>query len=231
MSKSFGNVVNPDEVIKDYGADSMRLYEMFMGPLEQTKPWSTQGVDGVFRFLNRIWRLFVTEEGTLAPTIAAGDPDPATLKLLHQTIKKVTEDLEGMRFNTAISQMMIFINEMYKHEVHSRAAMETFVLVLAPFAPHLAEELWQKLGKKKTLAYEPWPKFDQALASEDEVEIVLQVNGKVRDRLRVPKGTPKEKLEAEARANERVKSYIDGKTVVKSVVVPDRLVNFVVKES
>ncbi len=231
MSKSFGNVVNPDEVILQYGADSMRLYEMFMGPLEQTKPWSMQGVDGVFRFLNRVWRLFVAENGAIAPSMKDVPADQEMLRLLHQTIKKVTGDLDGMRFNTAISQMMIFINEMYKREVYPRKEMEKFVLILAPFAPHLAEELWKILGHSYTLAYETWPVYDALLATEDEVEIVLQVNGKIRDRIQVARGITKEELENRARANERIQQYIRGKNVVKSIVVVDRLVNFVVKEN
>jgi leucyl-tRNA synthetase len=231
MSKSFGNVVNPDDVITQYGADSMRLYEMFMGPLEQTKPWSMQGVDGVFRFLNRVWRLFVTEDGMLAPSMKDISADQKMLKLLHQTIKKVTGDLDGMRFNTAISQMMIFINEMYKRTEYSRREMEKFVLILAPFAPHLAEELWKLMGHPHTLAYESWPKYDASLAAEDEAEVVLQVNGKIRDRIQVARGISKEELEKRARANERVIQYIEGKTIVKTIVVVDRLVNFVVKEN
>ncbi len=230
MSKSFGNVVNPDDVIKQYGADSMRLYEMFMGPLEQTKPWSMQGVDGVFRFLNRVWRLFVTEDGMLAPSMKDIAADQEMLKLLHQTIKKVTGDLEGMRFNTAISQMMIFINEMYKRTEYSRSEMEKFVLILAPFAPHVTEELWMLMGHPHTLAYESWPVYDASLAAEDEAEVVLQVNGKIRDRIQVARGISKEELEKRARANERVKQYIEGKTIIKTIVVVDRLVNFVVKD-
>ncbi|MGD0337600.1 MAG: leucine--tRNA ligase [Bacteroidota bacterium] len=230
MSKSFGNVVNPDEVIRQYGADSMRLYEMFMGPLEQTKPWSMQGVDGVFRFLNRVWRLFVAENGAIALSIKDVPADQEMLRLLHQTIKKVTGDLDGMRFNTAISQMMIFINEMYKREVYPRKEMEKFVLILAPFAPHIAEELWKILGHSHTLAYETWPVYDVQLATEDEVEIVLQVNGKIRDRIQVARGITKEELENRARANERIQQYIRGKNVVKSIVVVDRLVNFVVRD-
>jgi leucyl-tRNA synthetase len=230
MSKSFGNVVNPDDVVRQYGADSMRLYEMFMGPLEQTKPWSMQGVDGVFRFLNRVWRLFITEEGQITPAMKNIPADQEMLKLLHQTIKKVTGDLDGMRFNTAISQMMIFINEMYRRKEYSRVEMEKFVLILAPFAPHLAEELWKLLGHPRTIAFEPWPVYDAALAVEDEAEVVLQVNGKIRDRIQVARGMSKEELEKRARANERVKQYIEGKTIVKTIVVVDRLVNFVVKE-
>jgi leucyl-tRNA synthetase len=231
MSKSFGNVVNPDDVIRQYGADSMRLYEMFMGPLEQTKPWSMQGVDGVFRFLNRVWRLFVAEDGKLSSSIKDIPADQQMLKLLHQTIKKVTDDLEGMRFNTAISQMMIFINEMYKRSEYSSSQMEKFILILAPFAPHLAEEVWKLMGHPQTLAYESWPVHDASLAAEDEAEVVLQVNGKIRDRIQVARGMSKEELEKRARANERVKQYIGGKTVVKSIVVVDRLVNFVVKDN
>ena len=231
MSKSFGNVVNPDDVVRRYGADSMRLYEMFMGPLEQTKPWSMQGVDGVFRFLNRVWRLFVTEEGTIAPTIQEVPADQEMLKLLHQTIKKVTGDLDGMRFNTAISQMMIFINEMYKRNEYSRREMEIFVLLLAPFAPHVAEELWKLLGHGTTLAFESWPVYDGVLAADDEAEVVLQVNGKIRDRIQVARGMSKEELEKRARANDKVRQYVEGKAIVKTVVVVDRLVNFVVKEN
>ncbi len=229
MSKSFGNVVNPDDVIKEYGSDSMRLYEMFMGPLEATKPWSMQGVDGVFRFLNRVWRLFITDDGNLSPAIKDVEVDPEFLKLLHQTIKKVTTDIEGMRFNTTISQLMIFVNEMYKRECYPKSGMETFLLLLAPLAPHLAEELWNRLGHASALAYEPWPSYDEKIAAEDQVEIVLQVNGKIRDRVTLPRGLTKEKLEEAARSNQRVKQFTDGKRIVKSIVVPDRLVNFVVQ--
>ncbi len=234
MSKSFGNVINPDDVIRDYGADTLRLFEMFMGPLEQVKPWNTKGVEGVHRFLNRVWRLYVKDDpdatvAELDATIQDVEPDEESLKLLHRSIKKITEDIEGLRFNTAISQMMIFVNEMNKRDVRPKAVMEIFVLLLSPFAPHLAEELWRLMGNTNTLAYEPWPEYDPALTVEDEVEIVLQVNGKVRDKMTVAKGTSREDLESAARDNERIQSNLEGKTVVKVIAVPDKLVNFVVR--
>ncbi len=234
MSKSFGNVINPDDVIREYGADTLRLFEMFMGPLEQVKPWNTKGVEGVHRFLNRVWRLYIADEPDgklplLDASITDVTPDDAVLRLLHKTIRKVGEDIEALRFNTAISQMMIFVNEMNKREVRPRTVMETFVLLLAPFAPHLAEELWSLMGHGATLAHEPWPAYDAALTVDDEVEVVVQVNGKLRDKMLVPKGTAVEELEARARANERVVPQLEGKTVVKVIAVPDKLVNIVVK--
>ncbi len=234
MSKSFGNVINPDDVIREYGADTLRLFEMFMGPLEQVKPWNTKGVEGVHRFLNRVWRLYIADEPDgklplLDASITDATPDDAVLRLLHKTICKVGEDIEALRFNTAISQMMIFVNEMNKRDVRPRVVMETFVLLLAPFAPHLAEELWSLLGHAETLAHAPWPAYDAALTVDDEVEVVLQVNGKLRDKMLVPKGTAVDELEARARANERVASQLDGRTVVKVIAVPDKLVNIVVR--
>ncbi|MCU0411892.1 MAG: leucine--tRNA ligase [Bacteroidetes bacterium] len=228
MSKSRGNVVNPDDVVQEYGADAMRLFEMFMGPLEEMKPWSTRGVEGVFRFLNRAWRLYVTEEGTLASNIVDDAPTEATERLYHQTVQKVGADIESLRFNTAISQMMIFVNEMMKLDARPRAVLEPFVLLLAPFAPHLAEELWQKLGHSHSLAYEPWPAFDPAKAAESSLEIVVQINGKVRAKIIVPAGTAATQLEALAFADENVRKYTDGKKIVKKIVVPDKLVNIVV---
>lgn len=229
MSKSFGNVVNPDVVIKEYGADSIRLYEMFLGPLEQVKPWNTKGIEGVFRFLSRVWRMYVTEEGTLNPKIQ-DVPAPLSLqRVLHKTIKKVGQDIDEIRFNTAIAQMMIFVNELYKSEIRPRSILEPFILVLAPFAPHIAEEIWQKLGHKNTLAYEPFPDYDEALTIDDEVEVVFQVNGKIRDKCLVQKGTAKDALEKLALDSEKVRQHFNGKKVVKVIVVPDKLVNVVVK--
>ena len=178
MSKSWGNVINPDDVVREYGADTLRLYEMFMGPLEATKPWSTEGVQGVYRFLGRVWRLYEEVDGS-APT-------PALVKALHQTIKNVTERTEALAFNTAISAMMEFVNAVTAQESRPRAVLEPFALLLAPYAPHLAEELWAILGHNQTLAYDPWPAFDPALLVESSVEIVVQVNGKVRAKLTVP---------------------------------------------
>jgi leucyl-tRNA synthetase len=234
MSKSFGNVINPDDVIREYGADTLRLFEMFMGPLEQVKPWNTKGVEGVHRFLNRVWRLFVREDtqaetAILDASITEADADTDTLRLLHKTIEKITSDIEGLRFNTAISQMMIFVNEMNKKDVRPRAVMDTFVLLLSPFAPHLAEELWRLLGHESTLAYEPWPEHDPAFTAEEEVELVLQVNGKVRDKILVPAGLDKQALEEVTRESETIRKYTDGKTIVKIIAVPDKLVNVVVR--
>jgi leucyl-tRNA synthetase len=231
MSKSRGNVVNPDVVVNEYGADSMRLFEMFMGPLEEMKPWSTHGVEGVYRFLNRVWRLFINEEGRIESSI--GD-DGASLefeRLFHQTVKKVGEDIEALRFNTAISQLMIFINEAYKVEKKPRMLMEQFILLLAPFAPHVAEEIWKRLGHQSSLAYAPWPAYDLKKTIESTVEVVFQVNGKVRSRMHVPAGTSEPELEKLALADANMLRFLDGKKVVKRIIVKDRLVNLVVPGS
>ena len=210
-------------MVREYGADAFRMYEMFMGPLEATKPWSTQGLEGVYRFLGRVWRLFCDEDGKLIVDDSA--PDPKLLKVLHQTIKKVGEDTDTLAFNTAISQMMIFVNEVTAQETRPRKLLEPFVLVLAPYAPHLAEELWEKLGHKQSLAYEPWPKYDAALLVESTVTVILQVNGKLRDRIEVPANASQSELEKLALANDRVKEFLAGKQVKKVIVVPGKLVN------
>jgi leucyl-tRNA synthetase len=231
MSKSRGNVVNPDDIVKVYGADSLRLYEMSMGPLEAVKPWSTKSVEGVSRFLHRAWRLVIdpdAETATLNPALKDVNPDTETLRQLHRTIQKVTEDTEGMRFNTAISAMIEFTNYLTKQEVRPRAVLEPFVLLLAPYAPHIAEELWRALGHPDTLAYAPWPKYDPALTKADEIEVPVQVNGKLKARLTVPADTDNAALEAAALADEKVKEQIAGKAVKKVIVVPKKLVNIVV---
>ena len=226
MSKSLKNVVNPDDVIRDYGADSLRLYEMFMGPLQAVKPWSTKGVEGVHRFLKRANRL-VTET-----PIADRAMTKAEAKSLNAMVKKVGEDLEAMAFNTAISAMMVYVNEaedFAKSGGLPREYLEKFVLCLAPFAPHLGEELWQFLGHTDTLAYEPWPKFDPAALVEDEVEVPVQVLGKLRGRIRVPVAATPAEMEAAAKANADVAKFLEGKTIVKVIAVPKRMVNFVVR--
>jgi leucyl-tRNA synthetase len=231
MSKSRGNVINPDDVIRDYGADSMRLYEMFMGPLEAVKPWQMNGVVGVYKFLGRAWRLVVDDDAetlTLNPAVKDVEPDKETLRVLHRTIQKVTEDTEGLRFNTAISAMMEFVNHVTRLEVKPRAVLEPFVLLLAPYAPHAAEELWRTLGHTTTLAYEPWPASDPALTKADEIEVPVQVNGKVRSRLKVPAEIGDKELEAAALADEAVKAQLAGKAVRMVKVVPRKLVNVVV---
>ena len=254
MSKSRGNVVNPDDVLVEYGADAFRLYEMFMGPLQDTKPWNTKGVEGVYRFLGRAWRLFVDEKSETAfeqaettaqnqdelldlvildSGIVDMDATPAQLKALHACIKKVTEDLDGMRFNTAISAMMVFINEAMTWQTKPLSVMKTFLQLLAPFAPHIAEELWARLHATfgqiaPSLAYAPWPKFDAALLVESEIEIPVQVNGKFRDTIKVAVDADNATLEAAAKASEKVQTFIAGKVIKKVIIVPKRMVNLIV---
>ncbi|HTX21274.1 MAG TPA: class I tRNA ligase family protein [Candidatus Aquilonibacter sp.] len=251
MSKSRGNVVNPDDVLREFGTDALRLYEMFMGPLEMVKPWSTKGVEGVYRFLGRVWRLFVDEKSETAfeqaeTTATAKDElldlilldgaitdvaaTPTQLKTLHACIKKVTEDLDGMRFNVAISALMVFVNEAMTWETKPVSVLRDFLILLQPFAPHLAEELWAKSGSQSeiALAYQPWPKFDPALLIESEIEIPVQVNGKLRDVIKVPANADNATLETAAKASEKVQQFIAGKTVKKVIVVPKKLVNLIV---
>jgi leucyl-tRNA synthetase len=228
MSKSVGNVVNPDEMIDRFGADAVRMYEMFMGPLEVMKPWSTKGVEGVTRFLDRVWRLVAGEEGGVSEALADMAPDVEGQRLLHRTIRKVTEDIEALRFNTAIAQLMIFSNEMTRLERRPRALLEPFVLLLSPFAPHLAEELWQRLGHTGSLAHETWPSWDPALVVEDTVTVAVQVNGKLRATVELPRGSDQAAAETAAMADERIQRHVDGGTVRKKIYVPDKLLNLVV---
>ena len=231
MSKARGNVINPDLVVEQYGADSLRLYEMFMGPLEAVKPWSMKGVEGVYRFLGRAWRMVVDADSDrveLDPRVRDVAPTPAQAKVLARTVAAVTDDLEGYRFNTAISRLMEFVNAFTGQEVRPKAAMEAFTLLLAPMAPHIAEELWEVLGHASTLAYEPWPTFDPALLVDDEVEVPVQVNGRLKVRVVVPAGAGAEQLEAAALADEKIAALIAGKPIRKTIVVPGKLVNFVV---
>jgi leucyl-tRNA synthetase len=232
MSKSRGNVVNPDNVVREYGADSLRLYEMFMGPLEATKPWSMEGVNGVRGFLDRAWRMIVnerSEQAELNPAVKDVEPTPEQNRMLHRTIQGVTQDIERMAFNTSISKLMEFTNYFFKSDVRPRSVMEKFVLLLAPLAPHLAEELWQLLGHHKTLAYEPWPEFDPDAVRSETIEIPVQINGKLRAKIQVPAGADKAVMEQTAQNDSRIAELLAGKTIVKSVVVPGRMVNFVVK--
>ena len=275
MSKSRGNVVNPDDILVEFGADAFRLYEMFMGPLEMVKPWNTKGVEGVYRFLGRVWRLFVDEASEtefeqaetlttktqsheellnlikLNPAIKNVPATPAQLKTLHACIKKVTEDLDGLRFNTAISAMMVFVNDAITWETKPVSVLREFLILLAPFAPHIAEELWEKLstghspqstvhspqpaptgggglGTRDSLSYAPWPKFDPALLIEDTLEIPVQVNGKLRVVIKVPANATQADLETAAKNSAEVKPFTDGKTIKKVIVVPKKLVNIVV---
>jgi leucyl-tRNA synthetase len=232
MSKSRGNVINPDHVVEEYGADSLRLYEMFMGPLEAVKPWSMKGVEGVYRFLGRAWRMIVDAEAheiRLDPRVQDVDPTPDHQKLIARTVAAVTDDLEGMRFNTAISRLMEFVNAFTAAEVRPRQAMETFTLLLSPLAPHAAEELWEILGHGRTLAYEPWPSYNPALLKDAESEIPVQINGKLRGRVIVPADADAPAIEDAARRDERIAALLEGKAIRKVVVVPGKLVNFVAK--
>jgi len=231
MSKSRGNVVNPDDVVREYGADSLRLYEMFMGPLEATKPWNTLGVEGVFRFLSRVWRLMIddaAEDTVLNSTVQNIEPDRETLTILHKTIQKVTDDTEAMRFNTAISAMMELSNHLTKMIIRPKQVVEPFVLLLAPYAPHVAEELWAALGHPQSLTYEPWPTYDPALVKEDTIEIPIQVNGKVKAKVTVAAEIDAKELEALAMADESVRKAIEGKTIKKVIVVPKKMVSIAV---
>jgi leucyl-tRNA synthetase len=232
MSKSRGNVVNPDQVVRDFGADSLRLYEMFMGPLEATKPWSTTGVSGVRGFLDRCWRLVVDEradELTLAPQVCDDQPTDDQLRELHRTIDKVTKDIQSLSFNTAIAKMMEFVNFCTPLEQRPRAILEPFVTVLAPFAPHLAEELWKLLGRPAPVSLAAWPAVEEKWLKDDTVEIPVQIQGKLRGRVVVPADTDADAMKAAAAADPKIAELLAGKQIVKVVAVPGRLVNFVVK--
>jgi leucyl-tRNA synthetase len=230
MSKSRFNVVNPDEVIDAFGADSMRLYEMFMGPLDVAKPWQMAGVAGVSRFLNRAWRIVVNDEDGLSDQIVDVEPTPEILRLQNKTIRSVTEELEALRFNTAIAKLMEMSNAVLSLERKPRVVVETFVLLLAPFAPHLAEELWNVLGHKESLAYAPWPDFDPVLAEDERREYVVQVNGRLRHKMVADAGLSAASLLETVKADPRVTELLRGKQIVKEFAVPGRLVNFVVSD-
>ncbi|WP_316571072.1 leucine--tRNA ligase [Neobacillus sp. YIM B06451] len=225
MSKSKGNVVNPDHIVESHGADTLRLYEMFMGPLDASVAWSTNGLDGARRFLDRVWRLFIESDGAVSAKIKEGAKAENLERVYHQTVKKVTEDYEGLRFNVAISQLMVFINEAYKSDVLPKEYMEGFVKLLSPVAPHVCEELWEKLGHTDTVSYEPWPTFDETKLVEDEVEIVVQINGKMKKKLMVPSDATREVMEE--LAMKEISAELEGKTVRKVIAVPGKLVNVV----
>lgn len=226
MSKSRGNVVNPDEVVEKYGADTLRMYEMFMGPLDASIAWNENGLEGARKFLDRIWRLFVTEEGILAEKVTT-TANANLEKAYHHMVKTVTNHYENLRFNTGISQLMIFINEAYKQDSIPKEYVEGFVQLLSPIAPHLAEELWEILGHTETISYVTWPTYDETKLVEDEVEIVLQVNGKVKSKITVAKSLGKEELEKIAQEDDKMKENLEGKTIRKVIVVPGKLVNIV----
>jgi len=233
MSKSLKNVVNPDDVIAEYGADTFRLYEMFMGPLDASKPWNTRDIPGMHRFLRRVWRMIAGDddgEGNVSePLIADGDVDQDIERQLHGLVKKVGEDYQAMKFNTAIAAMTEFVNAVYRAGSVTHAQAERFVLLLSPMAPHICEELWQRLGHQSTLAYEPWPTFDEAMLAVDTVELPVQVNGKLRGRITVPADADDDQVIEAAKADPKVAAAIEGKLTLKEIVIPGRMVNLVVK--
>ena len=230
MSKSRGNVVNPDDIIEEYGADSLRLYEMYMGPLENVKPWNTDDIIGLYRFLGRVWRLVVDRDsGAISDRLADVEPDRDALRAYHQCVQKVTEDTEAMRFNTAIAAMIEFTNAMYKMDKVPRAFISPFLQLLSPYAPHIAEELWHRVGHDDTIANEPWPEFDPELAAEDTIDMPIQVNGKVRATLAITPDAAKDDVLAMAKAHERIQEFTAGKTIVREIYVPGRIINLVVK--
>ena len=229
MSKSRGNVANPDDIIAAYGTDTLRLYLMFLGPLEAMKPWSPKNIEGVHRFLRNLWREVVAEDGQLNPKIVDGpEPDAETEKLLHATIKKVGEDIEGLRYNTAIPQMMILRNQIQKADKVSRATIKAFVQILQPFAPHLAHELWARLGETSQLGTAPWPAYDESKLVTDTMKVVVQVNGKLRGELLLAKTASEADAKVSALAHPKVQEFTTGKTLRKVIFVPGRILNLVV---
>lgn len=228
MSKSKGNVVNPDDIVDQYGADTLRLYEMFMGPLEESVPWDEKGLHGANKWVQRVWRLLMDDNNHLRDRVSTYNDGKLT-KVYNQTVKKVTDDFERMHFNTAISQLMVFVNEAYKADVLPVEYMEGFVKMIAPLMPHLAEELWSQFNESETITYQPWPTYDEKALVEDEVEMIIQVNGKVRAKIKMAKDADNKDVEDAALANEHVHSFVDGKDVKKVIVIPNRIVNIVVK--
>ena len=226
MSKSKGNVVNPDDVVKEFGADTLRLYEMFMGPLDASVAWSEKGLEGSRKFLDRVWRLYIDDNAILRDRITMHNDGKLT-KVYHQTVKKVGEDIDQLHFNTAISQLMIFVNEAYKAEALPVEYMNGFLQLLAPITPFVSEELWARMGHKESISYAAWPEYDEKELVEDEIEVIFQVNGKVKAKVVVARDLSKEELETVAMNNEQVKANIEGKTIRKVIAVPNKLVNIV----
>ncbi|NQU99374.1 MAG: class I tRNA ligase family protein, partial [Parcubacteria group bacterium] len=231
MSKSLGNVINPDEIVQNDeggGADTLRMYEMFMGPFSEAIPWNTDGVRGLRRFLEKVWRVYSEKElfdcGGECKGVLEEMP-----RILHKTIKKVTKDIDSFDFNTAISQMMIFMNEISKYEKLPIGAMKKFLIILSPFAPHMTEELWEKLGNKESIFKEKWPEYNEKFIKEDTFELIVQISGKVRDKIKANVGISEDEALKLAKSSEKVKSYIDGKEIIKVIMVKDRLLNIVVK--
>ena len=228
MSKSKGNVVNPDDIVETHGADTLRVYEMFMGPLDASIAWSENGLDGSRRFLDRVYRLFVNEDGTLSQKVQ-NKTNESLEKVYHQTVQKVTEDIDKLGFNTAVSQLMVFVNECYKQDVIPVEYATGFIKLLSPFAPHIGEEIYNVIGHEESIAYASWPTYDESKLVEDHVEIVVQIKGKVKAKLNIPQDASKDEMEQLALADEKVKEAIGDKEIIKVIAVPKKLVNIVTK--
>ena len=228
MSKSRGNVINPNDVIKEWGADSLRLYELFLGPFDQAKPWQTSGISGVNRFLKKAWRLAIAEDGSLSAKITDATESKETEKQLHKTIHKVEKDTEALHFNTAISAMMEFVNFCNKQEKISRSTLERFIVTLAPYAPHIAEELWERLGHTGSLTETHWPSYDPKMLTDDEATLCVMVNGKARGTLKASKTAGEAEVTELAKQQENIQKHIDGKAFKKVIYVPGKIINFVV---
>jgi Leucyl-tRNA synthetase len=226
MSKSMFNVVNPDSIVESYGADTLRMYEMFLGPLEQAKPWDTNGIDGVYKFLRRFWRLFFNKQGELS--LSDESPAAKELKTLHKTIKKVSEDIENFSFNTSISAFMICVNELTDYKCNKRAILEPLTVLLSPFAPHIAEELWSQIGKKSLIVKASFPEYDEKYLAESSVEYPISFNGKMRFKMTLPADMSPKEVEAAVLADEQSAKYTEGKQPKKVIVVPGKIVNIVV---
>jgi len=231
MSKSKRNVVNPDDVVDSYGADTLRVYEMFMGPLDASIAWSENGLSGASKFLDRVWSLFINDDdySTMKEGYLTDTNDGKLDKVYNETVKKVTEDYDALHFNTAISQMMVFVNEAHKADTMPKAYADGLVQLLAPIAPHMMEELWSKFGHEGSISYAAWPTYDESKLVSDTVEIIVQVNGKLRDKIEVATDTAKDDLEKLATSDDKVQKFIDGKKIVKVIVIPNKIVNIVVK--
>ena len=229
MSKSRYNVANPDDVVREFGADTLRLYEMFMGPVSAEKPWTDEGINGAYRFMKRVWGMFIDDNDQISAKIVASGGNEALDKLMHKTVKSVTADMENMSYNTAIAKLMELTNAIYKADKVNKTVMENFVLMLSPIAPHMMEELWQRLGHNDTLAYEKWPTFDENVLVENEADIVVQVMGKKRATVKVPVDATQDEVLQIATSESHVKGFVDGKQIVKVIYVPKRLLNIVVK--
>ena len=228
MSKSLGNVINPNDIIEEYGADTLRIFIMFLGPLEASKPWSKTGIEGINRFLNRVWRLIATEDGKLLDSVKDIELNADQEYILNYTIKKIADDIENLSFNTAVSQMMIFVNEFIKYDIKPKSAMEKFILCLSPFAPHISEELWHILGHNDSVVLQKYPDYDDTKLVKNVIEFVVQVSSKIRGKIELPLDTSEEQAKEIAKKDANVLKYLEGKEIKKIIFVKNKLINFIV---